>query len=152
MNNIGFIKTSINTQYDQNIIELIHPLKTIDSSVNINIFSINYDLNATNKTFTVLPVYECKYFFGNLVVWDPVTLDLVLNFPNIRKIVYIHDNSIPWRINPNVSYKTWEKLFDNTKTQILITDKYIADIFRLTWGTGQFIETINPQVLYEKLQ
>lgn len=149
--NIAIINTSIGTSYDQQIITLMN--ETVHSYKNINaaVYTTSMNIAIPQKKFSVLPLYEAKYFNGKAIVWDIISLDLVYGFPNISEILYIHNNTIPWRENSHIAYKVWEKLFTNSKTKILITDKNIYEIFRLTWNTGIFQETIDSRIIYESI-
>jgi hypothetical protein len=149
--NIAIINTFIGNSYDQKIIMLLNDLLQNYKDVNGNIYTTSMNILIPDKKFGILPIYEAKYFYGKAIVWDLITLDLALGFPNLSEVIYIHNNTIPWRDNTNISYKAWEKLFTNPKLKILISEKNIYDIFKLTWNTGDFIESINTKVIYETI-
>lgn len=149
--NIAIINTSVTTTYDQNIISLINNLLDKYRDVNANIYTTTMNLSITNKKFGILPIYEAKYFKGKAIIWDFVTLDLVYGFPNISEIIYIHNNTIPWRDNPNIGYGVWSKLFLNSRLKILISENNIYNIFKLTWNIGTLTDQINEKVIYEAI-
>lgn len=151
MKNIGLIKISTNTNDDFSMLNLATNLYTENDDINISLFTTLFDNDAYGKRISILPIHEAKYFVGTAIVWDLITLDLVTGFPNLKKILYIHNNSIPWRENPNSLYSVWQKLFENKRIETIITNNNIYDIFRLTWDTGTLIPELNSKVLYEKL-
>ena len=149
--NIAIINTFIGNAYDQQILALLNDLSKTFKDVNADIYTTSMNLLIPDKKFSILPIYEAKYFNGKAIVWDLISLDLVYGFPNLSEIIYLHNNTIPWRDNKNVGYSAWEKLFVNDKLKMIISDKNVYDIFQLTWNTGIFIESINSKVLYENI-
>lgn len=149
--NIAIINTAVTTSYDQNIISLINNILKTYKDINADIYTTTMNFAVADKKFGVLPIYEAKYFKGKAIVWDFITLDLVYGFPNISEIIYIHNNTIPWRDNPNIAYKVWSKLFLNNRLKLLVSDNNIYEIFRLTWNTGTLTEKINEKAIYEAI-
>ncbi len=149
--NIAIINTFIDNNYDQQVLALLNDVLKTFKDVNADVYTTSMNLLIPDKRFSILPIYEAKYFNGKAIVWDLITLDLVYGFPNLSEIIYLHNNTIPWRDNKNVGYSVWEKLFLNDKLKMIISDKNIYDIFQLTWNTGIFIESINSKVLYDTI-
>jgi hypothetical protein len=150
--NIAIINTAIQNSYDQQVLNLVNEILCVNKNIDANLYTTTINVGINNKKFGILPIYEAKYFYGKAIVWDPITLDLVYGFPNLSEIIYIHNNTIPWRENPNMSYKVWDRLFINKKLNLLISDKNIYEIFRLTWNTGTLIESIDSRTIYEAIQ
>lgn len=149
--NIAIINTSIANDYDQSIISIINNMLGLYEDINADVYTTTINFSVDNKKFGILPIYEAKYFKGKAVIWDLLTLDLVHGFPNISEIIYIHNNTVPWRDNTSISYKMWSKLFLNSRLKILISDKNIHEIFKLTWNIGTMVESIEEKVIYEAI-
>lgn len=149
--NIAVINTIINSPQDQNILVLINDMLKINKHMNANVYTTAMNMTIPNKKFGILPIYEGKYFQGKAIVWDLISLNLVYGFPNISEIIYLHNNTIPWRDSPNIGYKVWDNLFINSKLKMIITDPNIYEIFKLTWDSGIYIETMDTKTLYENI-
>jgi len=142
---------SADTEHDQNILSIINEMTLTDPSVNIKLFTTQYDLSITTKAFCVLPIYEAKYSRGVMIVWDLLSLELVLDFPNLDGIVYLQDSNIPWEKNTSISYEKWAYLFDNPKVNIVTDNALVAEAFTLTWKRPILIENISPESLYANI-
>lgn len=150
--NIAIINSIITSPYDQKMLDLINSLISQNKDINANVYTTSINISIPNKKFGILPIYEAKYFKGTAVVWDLISLDLIRGFPNLSDVIYIHNNTIPWRENSNITYKTWENLFVRDKLKIIISDQNIYEIFKLTWKTGIFLESIDNRTIYETIQ
>lgn len=151
MKNLAIINTIISNSYDNTCLNVLNSMLHQHNDINASVFTTAFNINMPTKKFNILPIYEARYCGGICIVWDLISLELVLGFPNLQKIVYLHDNTIPWRKGQNISYAIWDKLFLNDKTQILISDSQIAEIFKLTFGIGKSISSLDPEVIYEEL-
>lgn len=149
MTQISALCVHAHTEIDNNILSVFSSIGDIDKLADLKLFTVLYDLNITPKNFSVLPIYESKYSYNDILVWDLLSLELVIDFPNISRIFYIQDNNIPWYSNSTIPYSTWSKLFDNDKVTIITTNKTISDIFRLTYKECQLLNTISTEKLYE---
>lgn len=150
--NIAIINSIITTPYDKQILDMINSMLAENKDINADVYTTSMNISMPNKKFGILPIYEAKYFKGTAIVWDLITLDLVHGFPNLSEVIYIHSNTIPWRENSNVTYKTWENLFVNNKLKTIISDQNIHEIFRLTWRTGVLVQSIDNRTIYETIQ
>lgn len=139
------------TDHDNNIVSILNEMIGTDPALNLKLFTTKYDLLIPTKTFCVLPIYEAKYSRGTMVVWDLLSLELVLDFPNLDSVVYLQDATIPWVGNTSVPYSNWANFFDNPKTKVITDNPDIAEIFALTWHRPTLLENINPESLYENL-
>ena len=142
---------SADTEHDHNILSIMNEMTLTDPSVNIKLFTTQYDLLMSTKAFCVLPIYEAKYSRGVMVVWDLLSLELVLDFPNLESIVYLQDSNIPWDQNTSIDYNKWAYLFDNPKVKIITDNNSVAEVFALTWKRPTLIENISPEVLYANI-
>jgi len=139
------------TEYDAAMISWFNSLATIDSTINLKLFCSSFDILNSEKKFAVLPIYEAKYEYGNFFVWDILSLELAIDFPNINKIYYFQNNNLPWTKAFNISYNDWANLYDNEKVHIITNDTNVQEIFSLTW---KHIDTVEgtPESLYEVIQ
>jgi hypothetical protein len=142
---------SANTDQDNNIMSMLNAMIGIDPALNLKLFTTKYDLLIPNKCFCVLPIYEAKYSYGTVVVWDLLSLELVLDFPNLESIVYLQDSTPPWAGNASVPYSNWSHFFDSPKVQVITDNPETAEIFALTWHRPNLLENINPESLYENI-
>lgn len=149
MKTISALSIDCNMSHQQ-ILMLINKW-TIDKNYNTNLFTSKYDAIVPNQTFSVLPLYEAKYSKNTMIVWDMLSLQLCVDFPNINKIIYIQSDQIPWMTNPNNLYNIWSKVFDNPRVSVISMHKQIADIFRLTWNKGTFVESLDSEIIHEYL-
>ena len=107
-----------------------------------------YRILNINKRFSVLPIYEAKYQYGNFFVWDILSLELCISFPNVNKIFYFQNNNIPWIKAFNINYQDWSQLFDNPKVDIITDDMTTKELFDLAWKQIRTID-ITSEALYE---
>jgi hypothetical protein len=152
MTQISALCIHAHTEIDNDILSVFSSISDIDKSANLKLFTVLYDLNISPKNFSVLPIYESKYSYNDILVWDLLSLELVIDFPNIKRVFYIQDNNIPWYMNNTVPYSTWSRLFGNDKVTIISTNKTISDIFNLTYKECKLLETISAEKLYEILR
>lgn len=138
------------SEYDASMISWFNSLYSVDSSINLKLFCCSFDVINPQKKFTVLPLYEAKYEYGIFFIWDILSLELAINFPNLTKIYYFQNNNIPWTKIYNINYNDWAQLFDNPKVEILTSDSTIQEIFSLTWKKPKLL-SITTEALYEIL-
>jgi hypothetical protein len=136
------------SEYDSSMISWFNSLNDIDRSINLKFFSSSFDIVNADKKFPILPIYEAKYEYGNFFVWDILSLELAINFPNINKIYYFQNKDIPWTKIYNINYEDWSQLFDNPKVEILTHDATIQEIFNLSWKPIKLLD-VTPEALYE---
>jgi hypothetical protein len=151
-NNISAISITINPGHDELMLKWLDSLSSINKSLNLSVFSSSYNVNQPLKKFTVLPLYEAKYHTGTAFVWDLLSLELILDFPNIHKIVYYQNNNLPWLQNRYIGYAAWAKIFDNDRVSIMVDNPTIQQIFKLTWKEPHLINEMTPEKLYEVLR
>jgi hypothetical protein len=151
MKNISALNIVTQVGIDEPIIKLFASLALIDKSLNLSLFTSAYNLNIQNKRFSVLPIYEAKYHKSCFFVWDLLSLELVLEFPNTQKIVYYQNQNIPWADNKNIPYFAWANIFDNDRVTVITDDPIVNEIFSLTWKSPVFINEMDSEKLYEIL-
>lgn len=136
----------------KDILGLMNVIADADN-INMSVFSLDYGtVLETIKKYTVYPLYEAKYYHGNVFSWDLITTDLVVRFPNIKTIFY-YLNELPWMKSTNTSYKVWNNIFNNNKVQVFTDKPEIKQILDLTWNKNcKLINQVNAESLYEMLQ
>lgn len=151
MKNIAALSITTLPGFDEQFIALLDSLYNLDAPVNVNLFTSAYNIHKTYKNFTILPLHEGKYHTGTFIVWNLLSLELALDFPNAQRIIYYQNNEIPWAKNKQVPYMAWARLFDNPHIDIIVNDPTTYDILRFTWKEPIFLEQINAETLYEIL-
>lgn len=137
---------------DLTIIDHLYKILILDTSVNIKIFSTNSHIPLKSTHYTILPIYEAKYTYGIALVWDMMSLELVLEFPNLEKILYFQLDDLPWIGHGYMPYKSWDLLFNNKKITIITDDSIKQDMLRSTWNDKVInIDKLNLKELYEIL-
>lgn len=124
---------------------------TIEKNYNTSLFTSKYDAVLPNQSFSVLPIHESKYVKDTMLVWDTLSLQLCIDFPNLKKIIYLQNNNIPWMNHPNISYDTWSRMFDNPKIQIISPYEEVVNIFKLTWNKGTLVVSLDSEQIYEHI-
>lgn len=120
--NIGCFVLEINNDQHKQLMQLMNVI-AFQNDINFSVFTLDYSIILNSqKYFTILPIYEAKYYFGKMFVLDLASLDLVVRFPNLEQIIYYQNEQYPWILNPNIPSTVWDKLFSHKKIKI-ITDK-----------------------------
>lgn len=99
------------------------------------------------QNIPILHLSQAKFFYGNLLVLDSVSLELCGDFPNINKILFWAQN-IPWA-QQSRNYKEWERLFYNDKIEIIANNEQIYDIFEICYKKPKCIA---ERLDYEKIK
>jgi len=148
--NIGLLSHAISPT-DSSIIDSFNELCNIDDSINLNLFTTMCNIPLGIANLNVLPIHEAKYFYGNMIVWSMLDLELCINFPNLSNLIMINNDTIPWTSDQTTPYSIWRNIFTNKKIHVFIKDPNIAEIFKLTWNLGELVNYKNAGELYEKL-
>jgi hypothetical protein len=153
--NIGSVLVETKSENDFNILHLLNSI-AVRKDVNFSLFTADFSMPMNQpKFFTVLPLHESKFYFGTLIVWDMVTLDMVTTpraYPNVDKIIFYQNGQVPWMNNRNMPYGLWNKLYNNSKVQMFTDHLGVKEILANTWNTKcSFLHQITPEALYEIL-
>ena len=151
MKNISALNIVTQPGIDEEPLSLFNKICYINRSLNLSLFTSSYNMAIQNKTFSILPLYEAKYHKSSFFVWNLLSLELVLEFPNTEKIVYYQNQNIPWSENKTIPYIAWANLFDNNKVTVVTDDPVVNEIFTLTWKQPIFINDLDAEKLYEIL-
>jgi hypothetical protein len=148
---LSLIKNYI-VENDLIIIDHLYKILTLDTSINIKIFSTNNHIPSQSTHYTILPIYEAKYAYDIALVWDLLSLELVLGFPNLQKILYFQLDELPWVGHGYMPYSSWNTFFNNDKITVITDDIIKQDMFRSTWNDKTInINKLNLKELYEIL-
>jgi hypothetical protein len=148
---ISALSISLSSKYDELVMSLINSLSNMDSFLDIKLFTTSCDIVVPNKKYSILPIFEGKYSKNPMIVWDLLSLELALQFPNIPSIIYIQDKNIPWIKNREVPYSVWNNFFNNDKVKIVSSHPMVAEVFEMTWKKTILLTPIKTESFYEIL-
>lgn len=90
-----------------------------------------YSEKIDNKNVPILPLSHAKFFNGDIMVFDTLSLMLIQHFPNIQK-KYYYTHTTEWTITHN-NYSVWESLFNQPNLHIIAQNNTTYDIYNLCW-------------------
>lgn len=133
MKNIGFILANMGTGpgpvYIEEKINSFNSIYNTDKKYNLVFFN-SYN-GSSNHAIPVLHLNQAKYFFGDIFVFDIISLFISSHFPNLKNLYY-YANATPWLDDMNIGFNFWNKIFNNSKLQ-LITDNNNYHIYEKLW-------------------
>jgi hypothetical protein len=95
------------------------------------IFNSRCDKVSTDN-IPILHINHAKFFKGDLFLFDISGLILTKQFTNInKKLLYCND--MPWIKIRNNNYREWENLYCSNTIDFIVTNKYLYDIYSLSW-------------------
>lgn len=144
----GFIM--IKLMNDKTTENILGTIKKISDSNPYNQYVIfnSYSEAINTKNVPILHLNQSKFFFGNMIVFDLISLELIKNFPNIKnKTLFAID--IPWLSNTAVPYNKWADLLNDPNLSIIAANRYVADAYELFWKKPI---TISENFSYEQVQ
>tara|TARA_B100001778_G_C18591856_1_gene632655 strand:+ start:2036 stop:2494 length:459 start_codon:yes stop_codon:yes gene_type:complete len=101
-----------------------------------------------NELVPIVHLNQAKFFNGNLVVFDTMSLLFAKNFPNI-KTIFMYASDIFWSKNSYSSYKNIESLFKLSNLEFIASNQETYDVYQTCWKKPIGIcENFN----YEKLK
>ena len=112
-------------------------LRTIKEFVNNNpynqyiLFNSFYDKIETYN-IPILHLSHAKFFYGDLFVFDFISLVLASKFPNISKLYYYAQN-FPWTGAGETDYDSWKKIFELDHVNIISNHQSVDDIYSICW-------------------
>jgi hypothetical protein len=129
---LGFvlIKLNNNTIYD-NILDAGQQIIDNNSYANVCIFNSFCDKIDT-KNIPILHLAHAKFFYGDLMCFDTMSLLLTQNFPNIKHR-YFYAQNIPWFDDTSVFFTQWQKLFQSPNIEIIAKNSEIYNIYNICW-------------------
>ena len=128
----GFILLKINNNPTNNLVfDCIS--KFIDNNPynQICVFNSVNDRLCDNKV-PILHLNQAKFFYGNLVVFDTMSLLFAKNFPNINNI-FMYASSVFWSDKSYSRYLNIEELFNLKNIEFIAANQNMNDIFESCW-------------------
>ena len=110
------------------------------------LFNSFYDKIETYN-IPILHLSHAKLFYGDLFVFDFVSLVLASQFPNISNLYYYASNC-PWVGATTSNYESWKKILELKHLNIITSNEYIDDIYNICWRKTA---GISEQFNYEQL-
>ena len=94
--------------------------------------SKNTRINTMNVP--ILHISQAKFFKGNLLVFDTVSLLLAKNFPNIDTI-FLYATDIFWNQSEKnmTSYSYYSDMFNTQNLQFIVPNQILYDIYSICW-------------------
>lgn len=128
----GFIVNKLDDSPESN--KIIQNITTIIENKPYNQICI---FNSSNERIlkSVVPVLhlnQSKFFFGNIFIFDILSLIMSKTYPNVYKR-YFYATNIPWEKNTNGDYKEWSEIFHSSNIEIIAQNQYISDIYEICW-------------------
>ena len=144
----GFILLKITNNTTNDVI-----FKSISNFIKDNpyqqicIFNSSND-RISNELVPIVHLNQAKFFDGNLVVFDTMSLLFAKNFPNI-KTIFMYASDIFWSKNSYSSYKNIESIFKLSNLEFIASNQETYDVYQTCWKKPIGIcENFN----YEKLK
>lgn len=131
MKNLGFFLLHIDAAVSSTILENINSL---NHCLDKKLIIFNSYNSSSNYNIPIMHINQSKFFSGDVVVFDIISLLIANSCYKIRNIYYYAYN-IPWMIDQKTDYKFWSELFDNPKVQIIAQNQQIYNIFNTVWKT-----------------
>lgn len=130
-NDIAFVVLELlnNKQYDFLLEEIAYLIKD-NPYKQICVFNA-YSEKIDTKNVPILPISHAKFFYGDAVVFDTMSLTLIKAFPNLIN-KYYYTRSIDWLDGYN-EYSVWHSLFDQDNLHIIAQNDTIYDAYDICW-------------------
>lgn len=129
---IGFILIKLmNDPISDKILSTINNMSKEDPFRQYIVFNSYCELINTHNV-PILHLNQSKFFFGDLVLFDVVSLLLAKNFPNINQ-KYFYATDLPWTKSPESSFSEWKRLLCDPQVSIIAHNQFIADAYDICW-------------------
>lgn len=130
-NDLGFLCLDLKQTVEHNtLMSIIRSI--IDNNPFNQVCVFNHSSSRTGyENVPVLPISHCKFFEGDLFLFDILSLSMSKNFPGI-KTKYLYYPSIPWT-PPNNYYMMWKDLLKDSDLKIITTDTVLQQIYKTCW-------------------
>jgi hypothetical protein len=79
----------------------------------------------------LMPISHSKFFDGNIVIFDTMSLMLSNSFPKAHN-VFFYTNETPWA-SGYTEYTLWKKLFEKNNLHIISTSDDVKNIYNICW-------------------
>lgn len=109
--------------------------------------STNID-DVHTKFIPILPIVECRFFYGNTIVFDTESLNIASQCVNLDKIVlYITDDI--WKNNHNKPFQDLRSIYTADKLIVITQNQEQYDNYYSCWNKKPY--TICEDLKYEHL-
>lgn len=131
-NDIGFFLCKLNNCPEHN-----HILSTMNDWIKNNPYNQCVVFNSFCENINIhkvpiLHLSHAKFFYGDLMVFDFVSLILASHFPNIKNLYYYMSN-IAWDNSLNSRYIEWEEAFSAPHLKVIASNQTIYDVYEIAW-------------------
>ena len=97
----------------------------------------------------ILHLNQAKFFHGNLVVFDTMSLLFAKNFPNIETI-FMYASNVFWTKNSYSMFSNMEGLFTTKNLEFIASNQLMYDTYQSCWKKPIGIcENFNYETLKE---
>jgi|TARA_B100002019_G_scaffold133692_1_gene114991 hypothetical protein len=129
---LGFIilKTD-NTAMHEAIFKSIKSIIDNNPYNQICVFN-SYNEKANTYNIPIVHLNQAKFFYGNIVVFDSLSLMMAKNFPNINKIFFFVNDSV-WSQQAYSRYKNIKEMFDTQNLEFIASNSRTSEIYELCW-------------------
>jgi len=138
-NDLGFLCLDLQQTHEHNmLLDVIK--KIIDNNPFNQICIFNHSsLRRDYNNVPIFPISHCKFFEGDLFIFDNISLSMTQSFPGVKK-KYFYCSGVPW-LSPEGYYTAWKRLFDDENLQVITNNMSLQEIYKICWD----IETKNIQ-------
>ena len=84
-----------------------------------------------NHKIPILHIAQCKFFRGQLIVFDLASLLIAQNCPNVTKII-LYAKDLLWK-KSGLSYKDLNNILTNPNIEIITSNQALYDLFEIVW-------------------
>lgn len=96
----------------------------------------------------ILHLSQAKFFSGNLLIFDTLSLLFAKNFVSVNKI-YFYVSDFLWTGQQYSNYYEVKNLFDTKNLEFIARDEQTSDIYEICWKKPI---TISKDINYESLK
>lgn len=129
---IGFVIIKLeNNPFHDNVIKCIESFISNNRDNQYIIFNSSCEKINTGSA-PILHLSQSKFFYGDLFVFDFVSLILTQQFPNIRHR-YFYAQDLFWESSPQIPYNNIKNIVTHNNIDIIAKNQYIYDIYNICW-------------------
>jgi len=134
----GFILAKVNHgPIYTNVFSTINKLSDNSPYNQYVVFSSNVERTETNKV-PILHLNQSKFFYGNLFLFDFMSVLLTQNFPNIHKR-FLYLDSVPWATSPQANFADLKRIFDSPNLEIIAGNSFVNSVCDICWKKPLFV-------------
>lgn len=85
-----------------------------------------------NSQVPILHLNQAKFFHGNLIIFDTLSLLFAKNFPNIKNILF-YATDIFWNGGSYARYLEIASLFETKNLEFIVSNQSLFDIYNMCW-------------------